>query len=47
MCLGAVLGGFNIADSHTLEDLRSTMEDDGCCSILLSQAISALAATIV
>jgi hypothetical protein len=45
-CLGAVLGGFNSADSRTLEDLRSTVEDDGYCSILLSEAIAALAATV-
>lgn len=45
-CLGAVLGGFNSADSRTLEDLRSTVEDDGYCSILMSEAIAALAATV-
>ena len=46
-CMGAILGGFNNADSRSLEDLRSMMEDEGHCPILLSQAIAALSATVV
>lgn len=47
LCVSSVVGGMVLADKRRLEDLKSNVEDLGLDIMIVTQAVSALASSIV
>ena len=47
LCTSSVVGGMVRADERRLEDLRNDIQDRGLDILMMAQAVTALASTIV
>ena len=46
-CVSSVVGGMVLADSRRLDDLKNNVEDAGLDIMVVAQAVSALASSVV